>query len=56
MDTLAVTSALDLLSRETEIVVLPPFYYGAASYAVEPPEGTGSVQVDSSTLHPFARE
>ena len=56
MDTLAVTSALDLLCREAEIVVLPPFYYGAASYAVEPPEGTGSVQVDSATLHPFARE
>lgn len=56
MDTLAVTCALDVLSREAEIVVLPPFYYGAASYAVEPPEGTGSVHVDSSVLHPFARE
>ena len=21
------------------LVILPPFYYGAASYAVEPPEG-----------------
>jgi len=56
MDTLAVTRALDLLEKEAEIVILPPFYYGAASYAVEPPEGTGSVQVDSSVLHPFARE
>jgi creatinine amidohydrolase len=56
MDTLAVTSALDVLEKEAEIVILPPFYYGAASYAVEPPEGTGSVHVDSSALHPFARE
>ncbi len=56
MDTLAVTRALDTLEKEADIVILPPFYYGAASYAVEPPEGTGSVQVDSGALHPFARE
>lgn len=56
MDTLAVTSALDILEKEAEIVIMPAFYYGAASYAVEPPEGTGSVHVDSSVLHPFARE
>ncbi len=56
MDTLAVTRALDVLETEAEIVILPPFYYGAASYAVEPPEGTGSVHVESNALHPFARE
>ena len=56
MDTLAVTCALDILEKEADIVILPPFYDGAASYAVEPPEGTGSVQVDSTVLHPFARE
>ena len=56
MDTLAVTKALDIIEKEAEIVILPPFYYGAASYAVEKPEGTGSLQVDSSALHPFARE
>jgi creatinine amidohydrolase len=56
MDTLAVTRALDLIEKEAEIVILPPFYYGAASYAVEAPEGTGSVHVDSGVLHPFARE
>ena len=56
MDTLAVTCALDILEKEADIVILPPCYYGAASYAVEPPEGTGSVQVDSTVLHPFARE
>lgn len=56
MDTLAVVKALELIEKEAEIVILPPFYYGAASYAVEPPEGTGSVQVDSAALHPFAKE
>ena len=56
MDTLAVTSALGILEKEAELVILPPFYYGAASYAVEAPEGTGSVHVDSNALHPFARE
>ena len=56
MDTLAVTRSLDLLEREAEIVILPPFYYGAASYAVEPPEGNGSLQVDAKVLAPFAEE
>lgn len=56
MDTLAVTKVLDVLEKEAEMVILPPFYYGAASYAVAPPEGTGSVQVDSDVLHPLARE
>jgi creatinine amidohydrolase len=56
MDTLAVVKALEILEMENNIVILPPFYYGAASYAVEAPEGNGSVQVDSTVLHPFARE
>ncbi|WP_373502170.1 creatininase family protein [Aestuariivirga sp.] len=56
MDTLAVVKMLDLLEKEAEIVILPTFYYGAASFAVEPPEGNGSVHVDSGALHPFAKE
>jgi creatinine amidohydrolase len=56
MDTLAVTKMLDILEKEADIVILPPFYYGAASYAVEAPEGNGSLHVDSQALHPFARE
>src|SRR6478735_12708292 len=56
MDTLAVTCALDILEKEAGIVILPPFYYGAASYAVEPPEGTGSVQVNAERLFPFAQD
>ncbi|MEO8758536.1 MAG: creatininase family protein [Devosia sp.] len=54
MDTLAVTEALARFEREIDIVILPPFYYGAASYAVEPPEGTGTVQVGGEKLVPFA--
>jgi len=56
MDTLAVIKMLELVEKEIDLVILPPFYYGAASYAVEPPEGTGTLQVDSTALHPFARE
>lgn len=56
MDTLAVVRMLDIIEQEAEIVILPPFYYGAASYAVEPPEGNGSVHVDAGVLHPFAKE
>ena len=56
MDTLAVVKVLEQVERTHDIVILPPFYYGAASYAVEPPEGNGSVHVGSSVLHPFARE
>ena len=54
MDTLAVIKMLDLIEAEMDIVILPPFYYGAASYAVEPPEGNGSVQVGGDVLAPFA--
>jgi len=56
MDTLVVVRALEAIEAEMDVVLLPPFYYGAASYAVEPPEGNGSLQVDAGTLAPFARE
>lgn len=56
MDLLAVTRVLDRLEREAEIVILPPFAYGAASYAVAGPEGTGTVHVDAEAILPFARE
>ena len=56
MDTLVVIKTLELLEPEMNLVILPPFYYGAASYAVEAPEGNGSVQVDANRLAPFAQE
>jgi creatinine amidohydrolase len=55
MDTLAVTGVLALLEQEANLVVLPPFYYGAASYAVEPPERNGTLHVDAEALAPFAK-
>ena len=54
MDTLAVVKMLELVENEIDLVILPSFHYGAASYAVEPPQGNGSVQVDGGTLAPFA--
>ena len=33
MDTLAVVKTLEIVETEMDIVILPPFYYGAASYA-----------------------
>ena len=54
MDTLAVVKTLELVEKEIDLVILPPFYYGAASYAVEKPEGNGSVQVSGKELAPFA--
>ncbi|HEY0918521.1 creatininase family protein [Devosia sp.] len=55
MDTLAVVRLLAILEDEMDLVVLPPFYYGAASYAVAPPEGNGSLHVDAGALQPFAQ-
>lgn len=55
MDTLAVTRTLDLLEKERPLVILPPFYYGAASYAVAKPERKGSVHVDAESIMPFAK-
>ena len=56
MDLLAVTRVLDRLEREAPIVILPPFAYGAASYAVEGPEGTGTLHVDAGRIAPLAEE
>lgn len=56
MDTLVVVKVVELLERETNIVILPPFYYGAASYAVEPPEGNGSIQVGQNALAAFGAD
>jgi creatinine amidohydrolase len=56
MDTLVVIKMLDILEGELDLIILPPFYYGAASYAVEPPEGNGSVQVGGDKLFPFAQD
>jgi creatinine amidohydrolase len=56
VDTLLVVRALEILEREMDLVILPAFHYGAASYAVEPPEGKGSVQVGATALRAFAAD
>ena len=55
MDTLAVIRILEILEKEMDLVILPPFYYGAASYAVEPPEGNGSLHIDAEAQLPLAK-
>ena len=52
VDLLAVTETLARLGDE--IVVLPPFAYGAASHAVAGPEATGTLHLDASALLPMA--
>ena len=52
VDLAVVTGVLDRLGDE--IVVLPPFAYGAASYAVARPEDGGTLHVDAAALLPFA--
>jgi creatinine amidohydrolase len=37
MDTLAVTCALDVLEKEAELVILPPFYYQTENFATGMP-------------------
>ena len=56
MDTLAVVKCLDILEAEINMIILPPFYYGASSYAVAPPEGTGSLHVGAPALMGFAQD
>ncbi len=56
VDTLLVVRALDMLEKEMPLVILPPFYYGAGSFAVAPPERNGGLHVDSQVLVQFARQ
>ena len=56
MDALAVTKSLDRLESQMEVVILPPFSYGAASYAVAAPEGSGTLHADAAVLAPLAEQ
>ncbi len=55
VDTLVIVRAFELLEKELPMVILPPFYYGASSFAVEPPEKKGSVHTGPEILYPFAQ-
>jgi creatinine amidohydrolase len=56
VDTLVVQGALEMLEKEMDLVILPPFFYGAGSYAVAGPERKGGMHIDAETLNLFARK
>ena len=56
MDKLAVTKSLERLEEQMEVIILPSFSYGAASYAVAEPEENGTLHVDASILAPLAEQ
>tara|TARA_Y100000589_G_scaffold21292_1_gene17743 strand:- start:112 stop:852 length:741 start_codon:yes stop_codon:yes gene_type:complete len=56
MDKLAVTKSLERLEQQIEVIILPSFSYGAASYAVAVPEENGSLHVDASVIAPLAEQ
>jgi len=56
VDTLLVLRAVEMLEKEMDLVIWPPFFFGAGSYVVEPPERNGTVHVDSDVLHILGRE
>ena len=56
VDTLLVIHAIDIIEKEIPLVILPPFYYGSSSFAVESPERNGTIHVDSQILQPLARQ
>lgn len=56
MDTLAVIKMVEIMEAEIDMVVLPPFHFGAASHAVEGPEGKGTVHVDAEAILPVAKQ
>ncbi len=55
VDTLLVLKALEEIEKEIEIIILPPFYYGCASYAVEPPEKKGTINIRPEIIYKFAK-
>lgn len=55
VDLLIVTETLARLEAATDIVLLPPFAYGAASHAVAGP-GSGTLHIDTAALVPFAEQ
>jgi len=57
MDTLVVERALQRLEKEApRLVLLPTFYYGAASNAVAVPERNGGLDIKADSLLPVARD
>jgi len=55
-DGILVIRIIERLEKEMDLIMLPPFYYGAASFAVAPPERKGTIHIKSEVLNPFAKE
>ncbi len=55
VDGQVVLDCLARLETERDLVLLPPFWYGAASHAVAGPESQGTLHVDAEALVPVAR-
>lgn len=55
-DTIVARKIIEELEQERDMVILPRFCYGAASYAVAAPEKNGTVHIPSETLAIFARD
>lgn len=56
VDTLLVVRAFEALEKEMNLVLLPPFWYGAASFAVGVPDRNGTIPVSAEALIPFAKQ
>ena len=57
VDGLIVERVIQLVENEVKnVVVMPTFWYGASSYAVAPPEGSGSLQIEADSLLVFAKD
>jgi len=55
VDTILVLKAIEEIEKEMEIVILPPFFYGCASYAVESPENNGTINIKPEIIYKFAK-
>ena len=55
-DGLVVVRAMEELEKELDMVILPPFYYGASSFAVDSPERKGTIHVKSEVLNLLGKE
>ena len=56
MDTLAVIKTLEIVEAEMNLVILPPFYYGASSYAVAPIKVTSRTGPQGDTVNRILQE
>jgi creatinine amidohydrolase/Fe(II)-dependent formamide hydrolase-like protein len=56
VDGLLVLRAVELLEKEMDLVVFPPYFLGTASYVVEKPERNGTVSVDAEVVLALMKE